>query len=379
MSLALTEEQNLLQRTAREFAHSQIPVSQLRELRDGRDPHGYSPRVWKTMADMGWAGMLVPETFGGSGLGFAELGVVMEELGRTLAATPMLTSAVVGTSCLVLGGSDAQKRDLLPRLASGDCLLALALEEQRHFSPFAIATRAERASEGYRLSGSKTFVLDGHIADHLIVAARTAGAAGDRDGITLFLIDREQPGVHVGRTSMLDSRNAARVAVNNVSVSASALLGNVGAGADILDSVLDRAAAALSAEMLGTMSAAFDITVEYLKVRKQFGVPIGSFQALKHRAAQMYVDIELARSLVRDALRALDDGRDDAPRVVSAAKAKVSSSLVHVANEAIQLHGGIGMTDEHDIGLYLKRARVAQLTFGDDRYHWSRFATLRGF
>jgi acyl-CoA dehydrogenase len=379
MSLALTEEQDLLQQTAREFAQSQTPVSQLRELRDNRDPRGYAPRVWKSMAEMGWAGMLVPEPFGGSGLGLAELGVVMEELGRTLAASPMLTSAVVGASFLVLGGSDVQKTHLLPRLATGDCLFALALEEDRHFSPYAIATRAEHAAGGYRLSGSKTFVLDGHVADHLIVAARSAGVPGDRDGISLFLAGRDQPGICIERTSMLDSRNAARVDFEDVVVNESTLLGNAGEGGDLLDSVLDRATGALSAEMLGTMSAAFEITVDYLKVRKQFGVPIGSFQALKHRAAQMYVDIELARSLVRDALRALDEGREDAPQVVSAAKARVSGSLVRVANEAIQLHGGIGMTDEHDIGLYLKRARVAQLTLGDERYHWSRFATLRGF
>lgn len=379
MSLALSEEQSLLQQTAREFAESQTPVSQLRDLRDRRNPRGYSLQVWKSMTEMGWAGMLVPEQYGGSGLGLAEVGVVMEELGRTLAASPILASAVVGAICLVHGGTDAQKVEILPRLVAGNCLLALAFEEHRHFSPYSIATTARPCAGGYRLSGSKTFVLDGHVADQLIVAARTAGALDDRDGITLVLVERDQPGVRIERTSMLDSRNAARVHFENVAVGESALLGRSGKGADLLDSVLDRATAALSAEMLGTMSAAFEITVDYLKVRKQFGVPIGSFQALKHRAAQMYADLELARSLVRDALRALDDGRDDASQAVSAAKARVSSTLVHVANEAIQLHGGIGMTDEHDIGLYLKRARVAQLTFGDDRYHWSRFATLHGF
>ena len=303
----------------------------------------------------------------------------MEELGRTLAASPMLATAVVGASCLLLGGSEQQRQEWLPRIGRGECLLALAFEEQRHFAPYRIAAQATSTQRGYRLSGSKTFVLDGHVADRLIVTARTASAPGERLGITLFLVDSTSPGVHVTRTLTLDSRNAAKVELHDVDVPGTAMLGTPGGGADILDRVLHRATAALAAEMLGTMSAAFDMTIDYLKLRTQFGVPIGSFQALKHRTATMFVEIELARSLVRDALQALDDDRGDAAVAVSAAKAHVGRTLMLVANEAIQMHGGIGMTDDHDVGFYLKRARVAQFTLGDARYHCDYFARLRGF
>jgi alkylation response protein AidB-like acyl-CoA dehydrogenase len=328
---------------------------------------------------VGWTGLIVPESHGGAGLGFAELGIVFEELGRSLAASPMLATSVIGARALLLGGSEEQKAALLPRLSTGDCLFALALDEQRQFAPHAVETRAAPDRNGFRLTGRKGFVLDGHIADKLIVVARTAGSAGERAGLTLFLVDRDRAGVRIDRLRTLDGRNAAIVTLDDVGVERDAVLGSVDGGQDLLDAVLDGAAGALSAEMLGTMSAAFEITLEYMKVRRQFGALIGSFQALKHRAATMFVDIELNRSLVVDALRALDESRPDCSQSVSAAKARVSHSLVHIANEAIQLHGGIGMTEEHDIGLYLKRARVAQHTFGDDRYHWKRFASLRGF
>ncbi len=238
---------------------------------------------------------------------------------------------------------------------------------------------AEQTSGGYVLSGKKTFVLDGHVADQLVVVARTSGESGDRPGLTLFLVDANAKGLTTTRTLMVDSRNAAIVEFGAVEVESSAILGTVDAGAEVLDSVLDRATAALSAEMLGTCLEAYERTLQYLKDRKQFGVPIGSFQALKHRAAQMFVQIELSRSIVLDALQAVDEERPDLSTVVSVAKARISDAAFLIGNEALQMHGGIGMTDEEEIGFFLKRARVAQFTLGDASYHRDRFATQQGF
>ena len=222
-------------------------------------------------------------------------------------------------------------------------------------------------------------MLDGHIADVLVVAARTAGAAGDREGISLLLVDPDATGVRVARTVMIDGRNAANLELDSVEVPGEALIGEAGRGADVLEPVLDRATAVLCGEMVGIMSAAFERTITYLKTREQFGVPIGSFQALKHRAAEMFVELELSRAIVRDALSALDDGHADAPLIVSCAKARCNDTLFRIGNEAVQMHGGIGVTDEEEIGLYLKRGRVTQLTLGSSAYHRDRYARLEGY
>jgi alkylation response protein AidB-like acyl-CoA dehydrogenase len=379
MSLALTEEQELLRNTAREFIAEHSPVKELRRLRDTNDPDGFSRALWKQMAELGWAGIVLPEEYGGSGLGYAELGLVLEECGRTLAATPLVATALLGANAVLLGGNDTQKKEILPAVAKGERLLALALQESAHHAPHQIATRAEPTASGYRISGKKTFVLDGHVADQLVVVARTAGSAGERDGLALFLVPRGARGVAVTRTMMVDGRNAANLTLDGVEVDRSAALGAPGRGADVLDRVLDCATIGLAAEMLGTIAEAFERTVAYLKTRKQFGVPIGSFQALKHRAANMFVEVELSRSIVLDALRALDENRPDVSALASVAKARVSDAIHLIGNEAVQMHGGIGVTDEEEIGLFLKRARVAELTLGDAAFHRARFATLSGF
>lgn len=379
MSLVLSEEQELLRNTAREFVAEQSPVKELRRLRDANDPVGFSRDLWKQMAELGWAGIVLPEEHGGSGLGYAELGLVLEACGRTLAATPLVATSLLGANAVLLGGNDTQKKDVLPAVAKGERLLALALEEASHHAPYRIATRAEATANGYRLSGRKTFVLDGHVADQLVVVARTAGAPGGRDGLALFLVPKGARGLAVARTTMVDGRNAAKVTLDGVEVDRSAALGTPGRGADVLDRVLDRATIGLAAEMLGTLAEAFERTVGYLKTRKQFGVPIGSFQALKHRAANMFVEVELSRSIVLDALRAIDENRQDVPALASVAKARVSDAIHLIGNEAVQMHGGIGVTDEEEIGLFLKRARVAELTLGDAAYHRARFASLSGF
>lgn len=379
MALVLTEEQELLKDTAREFALEKSPVSRLRALRDSGDATGFGRDLWKEMGELGWTGILLPEEYGGSELGYAELGVVLEELGRTLTPEPFLSTVVLGASALALGASDAQKEEILTAVAKGERVLALAFQEQGRFAPYAVSTKAEPTAGGFRLTGEKRFVLDGHVADDLLVVARTSGQSGESDGLTLFLVDPSVDAVQVTRTIMVDSRNAARVRLDGVEIDGSQVIGEVDRGADLLDPVFDRATIALSAELLGTLDEALQRTLEYLKTREQFGVKIGTFQALKHRAALMFCEVELCRSVVMDALRAIDADRPDVAKLASAAKARVSDAAVLIGCEAVQMFGGIGMTDEEEIGFFLKRARAAELTLGDASYHRDRFARLSGY
>ena len=379
MALVLTEEQQILQKTAQEFIAANAPLTQLRKLRDSNDDLGFSRELWKEMAQLGWVGLAEEEAYGGSGLGAAELGILFEECGRTLAATPMLSTAVLGAGCIRLGGSSEIKSEILPAVASGDKLLALAMDEGPRFAPYSIETTATKAEDGYTVSGRKAFVLDGHTADHIVVVARSSGASGDRDGLTLLLVDRAAPGVKIQRTMMIDTRNAAIVELAEVSVPASRVLGEVGQGADILDLVIETGTACLCAEMLGAMSYSFDTTVSYLKTREQFGVKIGSFQGLKHRAAHMFAELELARSVSLEVLRAIDENGNDVPTLVSVAKARCSDAANLLSREMLQMHGGIGMTDEADIGFFLKRAQVTEQTLGNGDYHRDRFASLQGY
>ena len=379
MGLVLTEEQELIAKATADFLKENAPITHLREMRDSEDPVGFSKALWKEMAELGWPGIPFEEDLGGAGLGFAELGVVLQECGRTLAPYPFLSTVVLGGGAVALAGSEAQKKDILPGLCRGETFLALAFQETGHFSPWAIQTKAEKTADGFTLSGEKTFVLDGHVADRIVVAARTSGTSGDREGITLFLVNPSDEGCKVTRTIMVDSRNAASVSLSGVKVPGDAILGDVGGGAEILEAILDQATAVLCAEMVGLTSEVFERTVVYMKAREQFGVRIGSFQALKHRAAVMFCEVELAQAVSLDALSALDEGRPNASRVVSAAKARCSDAASLVTCEGLQIHGGIGMTDEEDIGLFLKRAKAMELTLGDSAYHRDRFARLTGF
>jgi len=379
MALILNSEAQLVRDSALEFFADKSPVLMLRKLRDSADAGGFSRALWREMADLGWTGFLVPEAHGGSEFGMVGLGQVLEAAGRTLAATPLISTALIAASAIDLAGTETQKQTYFPGLVGGDTIFALALEEKPHHAPNHIATTAKRDGDGWVLNGAKNFVLDGHVADQLIVVARTSGAVNDRDGITLFMVPADAAGVSRARSSMIDSRNAARVTLANVKVGADAVLGRVDGGADPLEKVLDRARAGLAAEMLGSSSEAFERTVQYLKDRKQFGVAIGSFQALKHRAAQMFCEVEVTRSAVIGALAALDDNANDASLLVSLAKAKASDTAYLTGNEGIQMHGGIGMTDEHEIGFFMKRARVAQATFGDAAFHRDRYAALTGY
>jgi acyl-CoA dehydrogenase len=379
-SLVLTEDQELLAKTAADFVREHSPVARVRALRDGRDPTGFSRPLWKRMAELGWVGIPFPEALGGAGMGLADLAVVLEQLGRRLAPEPFLSTVLLGGQALRLGGSDAQQQAWLPGVAAGDKLLTLAWQEAKsRFDPFRVEASARPAGSGFVLAGEKIAVPDAHVADAIVVAARSAGAPGEEAGLTLFLVPRDAAGVSVAPQTRIDHRNAGIVRLDGVQVGRDAVVGAVDGGGPLLARVLDRATAGLCAEMLGATSQVFEDTVQYLKTRVQFGVPIGSFQALKHRAARVFMEIELARSATMAAVRALDADDPEAAKLVSLAKARGSDTFVLATNEAVQMFGGVGMTDEYDVGFYMKRARVAEMTFGDAAWHRERWARLAGY
>jgi alkylation response protein AidB-like acyl-CoA dehydrogenase len=388
MDLVLNEEQELLARTAREFVSGRSSLRRIRELRDRNDADGFSRELWHEMAALGWLGIVIPEDLGGAGLGYLDQMVVLEEMGRGLMPEPFTSTVLLGATALVLGGSDAQRKEHLPKIAAGERLVTLAFQEAgSRYDANKVNTKAVKSGTGGTINGAKIQVLDGHVADWLIVSARTFGGSGtlagtsDANGITLFLVAADTPGVTIERQSRIDSRNVALVRFDDVKVGEDAILGTLDQGGALLERVLDRARIGLAAEMLGSMQAAFEMTNEYLKTRTQFGVPIGSFQALKHRAAKMYIELELARSAVMGAHRALDENRDDKTiaKLASLAKARCSDAFVLIGNECVQMHGGIGVTDEADIGFFFKRARVAEMTFGDAAFHRDRTARLEGY
>ena len=379
MALVLNEEQRLLKDTARDFLAQNAPVEALRKLRDSKDPLGYSAELWQQMVELGWTGIILPEEYDGLDFGFLGLGAVIEESGRTLTASPLLATVVLGASAILLGGNEQQKRELLPKIAAGELTLALALEESNHHNPTGCALAAKANGDGWQLDGEKQFVLDGHSADTLVVVARTSGQPGDNDGISLFLVDANAAGVTRQRTIMVDSRNAANISFDGVVVGSDALLGAADQGWSVLEPLLDRGRIAIAAEMLGGCQEVFERTLQYLNEREQFGVKIGTFQALKHRAAHMFTEIELCKSVILDALSAIDERPQELPLMASLAKAKLNEAYHLVTNEGVQMHGGIGVTDELEIGFFLKRARVAMQIFGDTGFHKDRYATLCGY
>jgi alkylation response protein AidB-like acyl-CoA dehydrogenase len=369
----LTEEQSMLRDAARTWTQEKSPVSAFRKMRDSGQALGYDPAAFAEMAEMGWTGVIIPEEYGGSNFGYLSLGLVLEETGRTLTASPLLSTALAAASALILGGSDAQKEAWLPKIASGEAVGTLAVDEGPHHAPDKVALAAAKSGAGYKLTGKKTFVLEGMAAAVFIVSAKTDA------GVTLFVVPADAKGVTRHALKLADSRGAAVVSFDGVEVGADAVLGEDGKGSALLEKVLDRARAGLSAEMLGSALQAFDTTLDYLKTRVQFGQVIGSFQALQHRAAKMFTDLELARSCVEAALTAIDNDSPDVAELVSLAKAKVGDTLHLVSNEMVQMHGGIGMTDAHDAGFYLKRARAAEAAYGNQAYHRDRYARINGY
>ena len=379
MALVLNEEQSMLRDSARGLISDKAPVAHLRQLRDGKDATGFSGDLWRAFAEIGFSGLLVPEEFGGSGLGCVEAGVVMEEIGRTLMPSPFLATAVLAASALSRGGSAAQKSEHLPRISDGSLLAAFAIDEGAKHRPLQTRMQALRSGNGFKLNGAKAFVVDGHTADLLIVAARTAGAAGERDGLTLFLVDPKAKGIDIERTAMVDSHNAARIVFENVEVNADSVLGEVDRGHRLLEGALNIGRGAVASEMVGLSEEVFGRTVSYLRERKQFGKAIGEFQALQHRAAQLYIDIEITRAAVLKALQTLDTNFENAGAAVAVAKARAGSTATLAVQEGVQMHGGMGMTDQFDIGFFMKRARVCQELFGDTNFHADQLARMKNY
>jgi acyl-CoA dehydrogenase len=373
--LLLNDEQKMLSKTAHEFIRERAPAARIRAFRDSKDEVGFSRALWNEMAELGWLGLQIPEAYDGLGLGFFDLCVVLEQSGRELMPEPFVSTLLLGTQALLLGGTEAQKKALLPGISAGETLVTIGYEEAGpHGATSKVATTARKSAAGFELSGEKIQVLDGHLADRIIVSPATSDA-----GYTLFLVDPAQSGVTITRQFRIDGLNAAIVRLEGVSVKADDIVGDLDGGATLLQAVCDRAAVGLSAQMLGASEQAFADTIEYLKEREQFGVPIGSFQALQHRAVSVYTEIALTRSVVLAAARAIDEASDDVPRLASLAKATASETFMHAAKEAIQMHGGIGVTDEHDIGFYIKRAQATYMTFGRPSQHRQRWAELHGY
>lgn len=376
MTLILSEEQAFLKDTAKKFAQEKTPTTHFRQIRDTENPECFDRNVWQEMAAQGWSGILIPEKYGGSNFGLAGIGVVLEELGRTLTPSPLFATSVVCATLLNKSGNESQKKEYLTKIASGEITMAFALEEGPRHQPSSIKLEAQKDKDTFVLNGKKNFVIDGGFANYIIVAAKTSDNA---DESSLFILDKKTEGLNIIPTVMVDHKNSANIEFNNVVATAENLLGNENAAKEIIDETLDIARAALSAEMLGGALEAFDITLNYLKEREQFGKKIGSFQALQHRAALMFTELELCKSCVIEALTAFDEGSNDLQRIASLAKSKMGETFFNVSNEGVQMHGGVGVTDEYDIGLYMKRARVAEQTFGNTEYHRNRYAELTGY
>jgi len=371
VALILDEEQQLLKDSAKAFLSENFPVSALRAMRDAGEDH--MPDLWSQMSDMGWPGMVVPDAYSGLEFGYVGAGVVLEEMGRTLALSPFLSSAVVAATLINKLGNEQQKEALLPSIASGELTAVLAADESGHYNLDELATEAKASDGGFVISGSKRGVIDGHHADVLLVVCKS------ESGLGVFAIPSDSEGISIETRLIVDSQRAADITLTDVAVSTDALLGELGGADEALDFTLDVAAACSAAEMLGIAIESFERTVGYLKEREQFGSKIGTFQGLQHRAAQLFAEIEVTKSAVLSALQALDADSEKRSVLASMAKAKCSKVVRNATEEAVQMHGGIGMTDEFDIGFFMKRAAVCRQAYGDYHFHADRFATLRGY
>ena len=379
MKLVLSEEEQFLKDTAKNFAEERSPISHFRSLRDNNDRKLWDKDIWSEMVKLGWPGILIPEEFGGSNFGVTGIGVILQECAKTLTPSPLFATGVLGAYAITQFGNDDQKSNYLPKIVSGEITTALAIDETSHHEPSKTEMTAKKNDSNFILNGKKIFVIDGASADILIVLARTSGVKGDSTGLSLFILNSDTSGIETKKLDMADSRNYANISFNEVIIDESSLLGDLETAGETVESILDIGRIAMSAEMLGNAESAFEITLDYLKQRKQFGALIGSFQALQHRAAEMFCEIELTKSSVMAAMRAADENSNELQRLSSLSKTMAGETLHLVSNEAIQMHGGIGVTDEYDIGFFLKRARVAEQIFGSAKYHTERYANLSGF
>ena len=379
MKLVLTEEEQFLKDTAKNFADERSPITHFRALRDNNDPLLWDKDLWSEMAKLGWPGILIPEDYGGSNFGINGISVILNECAKTLTPSPLFATGVIGAYSITNYGTDKQKEFYLPKIVSGELTTALAIDESSHHNPADTEIIAKKEGSNFIINGKKTFVIDGASADLIILLARTSGNKGDMVGLTLFLVDANLSGVDKIKLDMADSRNYSNINFNNVNIPDIDILGDLETGGETIENILDIARIAMASEMLGNAEAAFETTLDYLKQRKQFGALIGSFQALQHRAAEMFCEIELTKSSVMGAMKAADEGSNELQRLSSLAKTMAGETLHLVSNEAVQMHGGIGVTDEYDIGFFLKRARVAEQIFGSSKYHTERYANLSGF
>ena len=379
MKLILNEEQQFLKDTAKNFAEERTPVNHFRSLRDDNDSKLWDMNIWQEMVKLGWSGILIPEEFGGSNFGVAGISVILQECGKTLTPSPLFATGVLGAHAITHFGTEEQKNNYLPKIVSGEITTAIAIDETSHHDPLKTNMSAVLKEDAYILNGKKVFVVDGASADIFIVLARTSGNSGDNTGLTLFIVENNQPNIEVTKLSMADSRNYANISFSDVVIQKEDILGDAEAGGEAIENILDIGRIAISAEMLGNAEAAFESTINYLKERKQFGVLIGTFQALQHRAAEMFCELELTKSSVMAAMQGADDNSNELQRLASLAKTIAGETLHLVSNEAIQMHGGIGVTDEYDLGFYLKRARVVEQIFGSSKFHTERYANISGF
>ena len=379
MKLILNEEQQFLKDTAKNFAEERTPVNHFRSLRDNKDDLLWDKDTWKEMVNLGWSGILIPEEYGGSNFGLAGISVILQECGKTLTPSPLFATGVLGAYAISQYGTEEQKKKYLPQIANGEITTAIAIDESSHHNPLNINTSAVSKDNSYILNGKKVFVVDGASADLLIVVARTSGKTGDSTGLTLFLVENNQPSINVVKLDMADSRNYANITFSDTTIQKENILGDIEAGGEAIENILDIGRIAISAEMLGNTEAAFESTINYLKERKQFGVLIGTFQALQHRAAEMFCEIELTKSSIMAAMQGADNNSNELQRLASLAKTMAGETLHLVSNEAIQMHGGIGVTDEYDLGFYLKRSRVVEQIFGCSKFHTERYANISGF
>tara|TARA_B110000003_G_scaffold28890_1_gene27284 strand:+ start:1295 stop:2434 length:1140 start_codon:yes stop_codon:yes gene_type:complete len=379
MKLILNEEQQFLKDTAKNFAEERTPVNHFRSLRDDNDSKLWDMDIWQEMVKLGWSGILIPEEFGGSNFGVAGISVILQECGKTLTPSPLFATGVLGAHAITHFGTEEQKNNYLPKIVSGEITTAIAIDETSHHDPLKTNMSAVLKDDAYILNGKKVFVVDGASADIFIVLARTSGNSGDNTGLTLFIVENNQPNIEVTKLSMADSRNYANISFLDVVIQKEDILGDAEAGGEAIENILDIGRIAISAEMLGNAEAAFESTINYLKERKQFGVLIGTFQALQHRAAEMFCELELTKSSVMAAMQGADDNSNELQRLASLAKTIAGETLHLVSNEAIQMHGGIGVTDEYDLGFYLKRARVVEQIFGSSKFHTERYANISGF
>jgi alkylation response protein AidB-like acyl-CoA dehydrogenase len=378
MNFAFTEEQELLRETARRFLEEKVPSSRIRELMETDE--GYDPDLWTEIARLGWQGMAIPEAYGGAGYTFAEQAVLMEEMGRVLFPGPYLSTVVLAANVLLAGGSEEQKQQILPGIGAGERIVAVAFTEpEGRWDAEGIQIPAKRDGDEFTISGTKMFVVDGHVADTLIVAARTEEGADPTEGISLFLVPADAAGIERRRLETMDmTRKQAEVVIDDVRVPAGALIGPEGSGWSILSEALRLTVVALAAEQVGGAEKCLEMAVEYAKVRVQFGRPIGSFQAIKHKCADMLVQVESARSAAYYAARVAAAGSDELAEVAPLVKSYCSEAYFFCAAENIQVHGGIGFTWEHDAHLYFKRAKSSELLFGDPTYHRSLLADQIG-